>query len=66
MESRCWFEVDGMSSGLVSLLRYGASYRKPPRPARHPAIEFRKWMAHSVNIMFRAVNNTIVKGYVEH
>jgi hypothetical protein len=62
MESGCWFEVDGMSSGLVSLLRYGASYRKPPRPAGHPAIEFRKWTAHSVDAMFGAVNNTICEG----
>lgn len=32
MESGSWFEVDGMSSGLVSLSRCVVSYRKPPRP----------------------------------
>jgi len=51
-----------MNSGLVSLSRYGASYRKPPRPAGHPTIEFRKWMAHSVDAVFGAVNNTMCEG----
>jgi hypothetical protein len=57
-----WFEVDGMSSGLVSLLTYGQRYLKPERPAGHPAIEFRKWEAHSVDLIFGAVNNTICEG----
>lgn len=38
-----WFEVDGMSSGLVSLLTYGRRYMKPRGPAGHPEIDFREW-----------------------
>jgi hypothetical protein len=57
-----WSEVDGMSSGLVNLLSYGRYYLKPKRPAGHPEIEFRKWLAYSVDAMFGAVNNTICDG----
>ncbi|KAG9237870.1 hypothetical protein BJ875DRAFT_516761 [Amylocarpus encephaloides] len=62
IESGTWSEVDGMSSGLVSLLTYGKHYFKPKWPAGHPVIEFREWRADSVNIMFGAVNNPICEG----
>ncbi|KAL5324693.1 hypothetical protein ACEPPN_009241 [Leptodophora sp. 'Broadleaf-Isolate-01'] len=57
-----WSEVDGMSSGLVTLLTYAKRFSKPKRPAGHPEIEFRRWEAHSVDAMFGAVNNTICEG----
>ncbi|KAH8682817.1 hypothetical protein BGZ60DRAFT_398780 [Tricladium varicosporioides] len=57
-----WSEVDGMSSGLVSLLTYGKRYLKPKRPAGHPKIDFGEWKAYSVDAIFGAVNNTICDG----
>jgi hypothetical protein len=57
-----WSEVDGMSSGLVSLLTYGRRFLKPKRPAGHPETEFREWQAYSVDAMFGAVNNAICEG----
>jgi hypothetical protein len=57
-----WSEVDGMSSGLVSLLTYGRCYMKPERPLGHPKIAFTEWRAYSVNAMFGAINNTICEG----
>jgi hypothetical protein len=57
-----WSEVDGMSSGLVSLLTYGRCYMKPKRPLGHLKIYFREWRAYSVNAIFGAVNSSICEG----
>ncbi|EPE25018.1 hypothetical protein GLAREA_11599 [Glarea lozoyensis ATCC 20868] len=57
-----WSEVDGMSSGLVTLLTYGRRFLKPKRPAGHPEIDFREWQSYSVDAIFGAVNNTICEG----
>jgi hypothetical protein len=57
-----WSEVDGMSSGLVSLLTYGRCYLKPKRPAGRPEIKFTEWQAYSIDAIFGAVNNTICEG----
>lgn len=62
IEEGSWSEVDGMSSGLVSLLTYGLHHMKPRRPAGHPEIEFREWEAYSVDAIFGAVNNAICDG----
>ncbi|KFY47121.1 hypothetical protein V494_00165 [Pseudogymnoascus sp. VKM F-4513 (FW-928)] len=57
-----WYEVDGMSSGLVSLLTYAPVSRKPQRPPGHPKIEYSRWEAHTLSAMFGVVNNTICEG----
>jgi hypothetical protein len=55
-------EVDGMSSGLVSLLAYGECHRKPERPIGHPQITFREWDAARIDAIFGAVNGPICEG----
>ena len=57
-----WYEVDGMSSGLVSLLTYALVSRKPLRPPGHPKIKYNKWESFSLSAMFGVVNNTICDG----
>lgn len=57
-----WAEVDGMSSGVVSLMAFGKVFREPERPAGHPPIEFRHWQELSENMMFGAFNSSISNG----
>lgn len=49
IEAGSWSEVDGMSSGLVSLMAYGKYFMAPFRPEGSPAIPFERWKAMSVN-----------------
>lgn len=57
-----WYEVDGMSSGLVSLLTYAPVWQKPLRPPGHPDIKYSQWGGYSLSAMFGVVNNTICEG----
>ncbi|CAG8932489.1 unnamed protein product [Penicillium salamii] len=47
-----WSEVDGMSSGLISLMAIGRRFEAPERPPGHPV----------VNAIFGAMNPTISEG----
>ncbi|KAE8413254.1 hypothetical protein BDV36DRAFT_304269 [Aspergillus pseudocaelatus] len=62
IEAGSWSEVDGMSSGLVSLMAYGKYFTAPVRPDGYPAIPFERWKALSVNAVFGAINSTISDG----
>ncbi|MCJ1347970.1 hypothetical protein MMC31_006200 [Peltigera leucophlebia] len=57
-----WSEVDGMSSGLVSLLSEGTALFKPERPPGHPDIPFSRWRSNILAQVFGAVNNRMVDG----
>ncbi|PYH88372.1 hypothetical protein BO71DRAFT_403915 [Aspergillus ellipticus CBS 707.79] len=39
-----WCEVDGMSSGLFTLMKQGVQARQPKRPNGHPEIDFTEWL----------------------
>jgi hypothetical protein len=59
-----WLEVDGMSSGLISLLTYGRRYVKKLGRLRSSGDEneFEKWQGYSISMMFGAVNDRICEG----
>ena len=57
-----WSEVDGMSSGLFSMMNIGTYTMQPKRPAGHPEIEFQEWDTRSVDFLFGNVNRAISDG----
>ncbi|KAJ5889011.1 hypothetical protein N7495_009052 [Penicillium taxi] len=57
-----WSEVDGMSSGLFSLMSCGVKDMAPIRPIGHPDIPFEKWTTRSMDFIFGNVNNAISDG----
>ena len=57
-----WSEVDGMSSGLVSLLFEGLVSFEPERPPGHAKIPFSEWKSNILAQVFGAVNNRMVDG----
>ncbi|KAJ5543359.1 hypothetical protein N7461_009362 [Penicillium sp. DV-2018c] len=57
-----WSEVDGMSSGLFSMVNIGIQTVQPKRPAGHPDLEFGKWDTRSVSFLFGNVNKAISDG----
>ncbi|KAJ5894096.1 hypothetical protein N7495_005787 [Penicillium taxi] len=57
-----WSEVDGMSSGLISLMASGRQMLRPIRPAGHPEISYAKWDTRIISLSFGAVNEIISDG----
>ncbi|CAG8282784.1 unnamed protein product [Penicillium salamii] len=57
-----WHEVDGMSSGLFSIMNAGVALMKPVRPIGHPEIYFSQWNVRLVNFMFGKVDQEISDG----
>lgn len=57
-----WSELDGMSSGLVSLLFEGVVLYEPERPPGHPKIRFSEWTSDIIAQVFGAMNNRMVDG----
>ncbi|CAI7614785.1 unnamed protein product [Penicillium viridicatum] len=55
-----WNEVDGMSSGLFSMMNIGTQAMKPKRPAGHPELEFEESDARSVYFLFGNVNSRAI------
>lgn len=62
VEQGLWAEVDGMSSGLVSLLCEGVQRYKPERPPGHPKISMSDWQSFHITQIFGAVNDRMVDG----
>ncbi|CAG7990596.1 unnamed protein product [Penicillium salamii] len=62
IEAGTWSEVEGMSSGFISLLAIGRRFDAPERPPGHPTIPFFKWRVSKVNAIFGAMNPTISEG----
>ena len=52
--SGSWSEVDGMSSGLFSLMKEGCRARRPQRPIGHPEVNFTEW---HTEVLFRVFGN---------
>jgi hypothetical protein len=62
IEQGSWSEVDGMSSGLVSLMSQGCVDYRPPRPSGHPEISFSQWRTWTISMIFGAAKPRIVAG----
>ncbi|KAJ5657523.1 uncharacterized protein N7484_001172 [Penicillium longicatenatum] len=62
IEQGTWSELDGMSSGLVTVMAYGIMDMKPTRPPGHPPIEFRNWRSYTVSSIFGGINSAISEG----
>ncbi|KAJ5758227.1 uncharacterized protein N7511_006921 [Penicillium nucicola] len=54
-----WSEVDGMSSGLFSMMNCGIMLIRPMRPIGHPELDFENWDTRSVGFLFGNVNSAI-------
>lgn len=54
-----WFEVDGMSTGLLPLLYCGRSME---RPSRHPPIPVNQWKQKNLFNVFGATSPQLVEG----
>ena len=57
-----WSEIDGMSSGLISMMAYGAMFQEPKRPSGHPPIKFREWRASTLSSLFGVINTAVSEG----
>ncbi|KAJ6095926.1 hypothetical protein N7486_006672 [Penicillium sp. IBT 16267x] len=57
-----WSEIDGMSSGLITVMAYGTMDMRPPRHPGHPPIEFRNWRSYTISSLFGVINNSISEG----
>jgi len=57
-----WFEVDGMSTGLLSFLFMSNSFENPVRPPGHPRVPFLKWQHNVVSRIFGASNRQLMDG----
>ncbi|KAI2790874.1 hypothetical protein POX_c03725 [Penicillium oxalicum] len=62
MEAGSWSEVDGMSSGLISMITVGRYFEKPQHFSNHSPVPFERWRSSSVNTVFGAINPTITEG----
>jgi hypothetical protein len=57
-----WFEVDGMSTGLLSFNFIGHTLQPPISPPGHPSIPFLDWRLDFVTRIFGATNPTVMDG----
>jgi hypothetical protein len=57
-----WFEVDGMSTGMLSFQSLGKSWELPVRPPGHPEIPVLKWKRDTTFRMFGASSPQLMEG----
>ncbi|CRG90762.1 hypothetical protein PISL3812_07807 [Talaromyces islandicus] len=57
-----WFEVDGMSTGLLSFNYIGNVLQPPITPPGHPAMPFHQWRIDFTTRIFGATSPTVVGG----
>jgi hypothetical protein len=57
-----WYEVDGMSTGLISLQQIGFCKISPSRPLGHSRIPGHQWLRSNVLQIFGAINPELVGG----
>lgn len=62
VKSNGWYEVDGMSTGLLSLFFYSRSMEEPVRPPNHPLIPVSKWIEQSTHRIFGSSNQVLREG----
>ena len=57
-----WFEVDGMSTGMLSFLHLRVSIERPVRPPGHPEIPILKWKRDVAYRIFGASSPELMDG----
>ncbi|KXG52614.1 uncharacterized protein PGRI_095640 [Penicillium griseofulvum] len=57
-----WSEIDGMSSGLFSMMNSGVMNSRPIRPVGHPAIPYSKWDTRLVDTVFGNIEGFVSDG----
>ena len=57
-----WFEVDGMSTGMLSFLCWGDSLECPVRPPGHPKIPVLQWKHNTISRIFGASSPQLMDG----
>jgi len=57
-----WFEVDGMSTGLISFQLAAKTFQKPKRPPGHPEIPALQWRRDIVFRIFGASSPELMDG----
>ncbi|KAF3027768.1 hypothetical protein E8E15_008885 [Penicillium rubens] len=57
-----WSEIDGMSSGLFSMMNTGIMELRPIRPVGHPMIPFSQWDTRLVNLVFGNIEGFVSDG----
>lgn len=60
VEANSYFEVDGMSTGLITILFCGSSMEMPLRPLGHPPIPVMHWQRYSIMEIFGASNPKLI------
>ena len=56
------YEVDGMSTGLISLCLEATQLRQPIRPPGHPEIDFNRWCFNRIHRVFGGVGSYLKDG----
>ena len=62
IEPNSYFEVEGMSTGLITLCFRGTAMETPLRPQGHPPIPVLLWQRYSIMEMFGASNPDLIDG----
>lgn len=57
-----WCEVDGMSTGMLSLLYSGRAMEEPVRPPGHPLIPVHQWKRKTLFNVFGATSPQLLEG----
>ncbi|KOS42617.1 hypothetical protein ACN38_g6477 [Penicillium nordicum] len=57
-----WFEVDGMSTGMLSLMYIGNSMEKPASAPGHPEVPVHRWRKNTMCGIFGATNPQVLDG----
>ncbi len=57
-----YFELDGMSTGLITLVYLGNAMEQPPRPPGHGEIPFLRWKTYNICEIFGATNPQLLDG----
>ncbi|MCJ1345778.1 hypothetical protein MMC31_003987 [Peltigera leucophlebia] len=62
VEANSYFEVEGMSTGLITMLFRGSAMETPLRPLGHPPIPVLHWQRYSIMEIFGASNPKLIEG----
>jgi hypothetical protein len=62
VELNTYFELDGMSTGLITLVYLGTAMERPPRPPGHGEIPFHRWRTYNICEIFGATNPQLLDG----
>jgi hypothetical protein len=57
-----WFEVDGMSTGMISFLCLRRTFHRPVRPPGHPKIPILEWKRDTAFRIFGASSPELMDG----